>query len=104
MRTESLIEVFLPTSYGDGGLIPEAIFTLIQDELVETFGGATIYLRAPAKGLWSNASTIEMDQIIVIEVMVSELERKWWKEFRLRIESLLRQSDILIRSTQVSRL
>lgn len=104
MRTETLVEIFLPTSYGDGGIIPEAIFTLIQDELVETFGGATVYLRAPAKGLWSRADTMVIDQIIVIEVMVSELERKWWKEFRLRIEGLLRQSDLLIRSTEVSRL
>jgi hypothetical protein len=104
MRTENLVEIFLPMSYGDGGDIPEAIFTLIRDELVETFGGVTLYSRAPAKGLWSQGETIEADQIIVIEVMVAELDKKWWKDFRLRIETLLRQSELFIRTTKVARL
>lgn len=104
MQTFQLVEVFLPASYGDGEPVPQSVISLIRDELVEKFGGATIYSRAPMEGLWADGSSVVRDSIIVIEVMVEEVDKKWWKEFRQRIEALLRQEELLVRVTSASRL
>ena len=80
-------------------------YDAITRELAERFGGATAYTRAPAAGLWKNpAARTERDDIIVVEVMVDTVDRKWWGAFRRRLEKRLRQKEIVVRAHEVQRL
>lgn len=46
-----LVEVFLPTGYPNGDLIPQSIFDLIEGELREKFDGVVVYARKSARTL-----------------------------------------------------
>lgn len=79
-----------------------ATYDSIARELTERFGGATAYTRAPAAGLWKSPSQrTERDDIIVVEVMVDRLDRKWWGAFRRRLEKRLRQKEIVVRAHEI---
>jgi len=99
-----LVEVFLPLTYPNGDLVPEAIFELIEAELTEAFGGVTEYARGSARGLWKEGSQLERDSLVVVEVMTKELDKDWWKEFRHRAQALFRQEELLVRATSIQRL
>ncbi|ERR1700712_2738555 len=99
-----LVEVFLPLTYPNGDLVPEAIFELIEAELTETFGGATEYSRGSARGLWKKGHQLETDSLVVFEVMTKELDKDWWKGFRHRTQTLFRQEELLVRATTIEHL
>ncbi|HUQ73268.1 MAG TPA: hypothetical protein VM183_00975 [Burkholderiales bacterium] len=74
----------------------------VMHELTERFGGATAYARAPAAGLWKNrAAKTEGDDIVVVEVMVSKLNRKWWAKYRRELEKRLDQEELIVRAHKV---
>jgi hypothetical protein len=62
------------------------------------FGGLTAYTRAPAEGLWDSGSTVKRDDIVVVEVMVDSLDRRWWKDYRRELEQLCCQDEIVLRA------
>src|SRR5579884_3032862 len=100
-----VIEIFLPVRRNYGSLQPRGVLGDIRAELVEKFGGLTAYSRAPADGFWqSEEGQVEQDAIVVIEVMTEETDRQWWRDFRARLEKLLEQQAVLIRSSAVERL
>jgi hypothetical protein len=99
-----LIEAFLPLVFPDGEGVPSAIFELIQAELTEAFGGVTVYSRRPVTGVWKKDDDTEMDVLIILEVMVKDVDKDWWKDFRRRVEALLHQDEVLIRATSIVRL
>ena len=69
------------------------------------FGGATLYARAPATGLWMKSpGKTARDDIVVCEVMVETLEPEWWKHYRLRLERTLLQDELVVRSQEIKRL
>jgi hypothetical protein len=71
----------------------------VMHELTVRFGGVTAYSRAPAAGLWKNAAdATERDDIIVVEVMVKDLDRAWWAQYRSELEQRLRQKEIVVRA------
>ena len=77
----------------------------VQKELAERFGGVTAYARAPAKGVWKpRRGKTEKDDIVVYEVMVKRIERRWWAAYRRRLEARLRQSEIVIRAQPTQKL
>jgi len=77
----------------------------VYDELTGRFGGLTAYTRAPAEGLWKKrrAST-ERDDIVVVEVMVPKLERRWWGRYRRTLERRLEQEEIVVRAHRIETL
>jgi hypothetical protein len=98
-----LIELFIPVpstplDRGTEGL------EMIQRELTERFGGVTAYVNSPAKGLWDGGQSPEEDRVIVIEVMVEDLDRAWWRQYRRKLEDLLQQKELLVRAHQTERL
>ena len=99
--TDHLIEIFLPLAFASKEPIPDTIFTVLKEELVDHFGGVTSCSRVLAEGLWANGDKIEADRVMVWEVMTDDLDRDWWKSFRTRVEKLLRQEELLIRATKV---
>jgi hypothetical protein len=95
----NLIQLLLPLCDNDGHPFPQSIYLQVRDELSEQFGGITTYVRSPAEGLWKEGlSNTVKDDIVIYEVMVMELNRRWWKEFRERLESLFRQESIVVRA------
>lgn len=95
-----LIELFLPTGRGDGRAIPPARIEAIVAELADRFGGATAFLRAPAKGLWKPASgKVSEDRIVIVQIMVEEIDEAWWRDYRARLEREFQQEEILVRAT-----
>ncbi|RFB85447.1 hypothetical protein B5K08_25835 [Rhizobium leguminosarum bv. trifolii] len=95
-----LIEILLPLPKSDA----HSEFDALRSELTDKFGGATLYMNAPAQGLWSEGDTVEEDRIIVIEVMVDDLDRKWWASYREALEIRFKQEEIVVRSTAIDRL
>lgn len=93
-----LVEIYLPMNAN--GARPK--IALVRDFLVERFGGATFHINSPAEGLWQGPEDTERDQIVVVEVLVDELDRSWWRKYRSRLEADFEQEQILIRGTETA--
>ena len=104
-RTMHVVEIFLPLKRNDGSPQPRARFGEVRRELVERFGGLTAFTRAPAEGLWENApGDVDRDQIVIFEVMADALDRGWWADYRVELERLFEQDEIVIRASAVERM
>jgi hypothetical protein len=95
-----LIEIFLPIT--ENTKRPD--LDLVWSELTERFGGITLHANAPAEGLWDDGTSVETDQIVVVEVMAGDLDRQWWISYREALEVRLGQEEIVVRATQIERL
>jgi hypothetical protein len=97
-----LIHLFLPLYDNDRQELPKPLFAEVRDELVQHFGGLTAHSRAPVDGLWQeDDSQAVRDDLIIYEVMTTELDRGWWREYRASLEARFRQEHVLIRAQQV---
>ncbi len=100
-----LIQFLLPLTDEHGQPFDQALFTRVTQELTETFGGVTAYLRAPAEGAWKDAAgTVARDQVVIYEVMADTLDRPWWRRYKAGLEQTFRQEHILVRASQVEQL
>ncbi len=94
-----LVQILLPLG-NDAHL-----YEHVSRDLTEKFGGVTAYARAPADGRWKeDASKVVRDDIVVYEVMVEELDRAWWRDYRRRLEELFLQQELVIRTHAIERL
>jgi len=59
---------------------------------------------APAEGLWDEGDQVAFDDIVVYEVMVSELDRAWWREYRATLEDAFEQEELVVRAQAIERL
>ena len=95
----ALVQIFLPLRDNDGTPFARDMYVRIYDELASRHGGATAFNRSPASGLWATSDDeVVEDVVVLIEVLVDELDRAWWKQFRLRMERDFRQERILARA------
>ncbi|WP_331312052.1 hypothetical protein [Methylobacterium oryzae] len=72
----------------------------MRAELSQRFGGLTAFTRAPAEGFWEEKSETARDDIVVFEVMTSELDPAWWAAYRRRLEACFRQDSIVVRAQE----
>jgi len=96
-----LIQILLPLADNEGRPYPHNLLQSIQMELSRYFGGLTAYSRAPAKGVWNRSGGQQEDDIVVVEVMAQTLDEGWWREFRRRLEKVLRQERVVIRAQEM---
>lgn len=97
-----LIQILLPLYDNDGKPIPQNEFIQVRDELTERFGGITTYVRSPAKGLWKESTTLTVhDDIVIYEVMTQELDREWWRDYRLGLAKRFQQDVLIVRVNEV---
>lgn len=97
-----LIQLFLPLYDNDGQALPKSLFADVRDELIQQFGGLTAHTRAPVDGLWGeDKSHTVRDDLVIYEVMASELQRDWWTHYRTSLETRFRQEQVLIRAHAV---
>ena len=102
--TSHLVQILLPKETGEGRPIGKEWFDRFLEELTDTFGGATSFLRSPGQGLWQSGDATEKDRIAVVEVMVERLDRAFWRSLRERLERELSQEEIVIRSQEITQL
>jgi hypothetical protein len=78
----------------------------VAHELTERFGGVTAYARAPSKGLWKETPKhgTTHDDIVVYEVMVDQLDEKWWSQYRRSLETRFAQKELVVHAQEIRRL
>ena len=93
-----IINIYLPQVSEAGMAFDGAIYLSIRTELIQKFGGLTQYDLVPAIGYWKeNADKpISKDLVIHYEVICNRLTKKYWADFRLRMEKIFQQTQILI--------
>lgn len=99
-----LVQILLPTADASGSPFSPELFASLREELTHRFGGMTFYRSAPAEGLWLGDAGVERDAIVTAEVMVDDVDREWWADFRSGLERRFRQDEIVIRALPISRL
>ncbi len=96
-----LIQILLPVRDAEGTPFSRAELERVSHELTEAFGGATSFLRSPAKGLWEKHGDRQHDDVVVIETMATRLDRAWWRNYRAELERRFSQESIIIRSQRI---
>ena len=100
-----LVQLLLPLKDQDGKPFPRSQYRKVREVLTERFGGLTAYTRAPAVGLWeAGDDEVAIDDIVVYEVMVPELDRNWWREYRAGLEVAFDQDELVVRAQEIERL
>jgi hypothetical protein len=94
-----LIQLFLPLYDNHGAPQALSLFSAVRSELIACFGGLTAYTRAPAHGLWKrDANDVCQDDIVVYEVMASDLDVDWWRGYRQALCQRFQQRDMIVRA------
>jgi hypothetical protein len=100
-----LVQILLPIHDNEGRPFPRELFTKTTNELAKQFGGLTAYTRSPAEGFWEeDGSATTKDEIIVFEVMATEIDRQWWQEYRRSLEARFGQDSVIVRAQQMEML
>lgn len=93
-----VVQILLPVFDNQGRHIPADCYDQVRTKIMCQFGGLTAYTRVPAEGLWQSGASVRRDDIVVVEVMDTKLDRGWWQEYRMELEQLFRQNEIVIRA------
>jgi hypothetical protein len=96
-----LVQIFLPLYDNAGRRLPKALFSIERERLVERFGGLTAHVRSPAQGLWRTGQGVKRDDLVIFEVMIRRVDRKWWMAYRYRLEKRFKQKTLLVRVQDV---
>jgi hypothetical protein len=96
-----LVQIFLPLYDNAGKRFPARLYARERECLVERFGGMTAHMQAPAKGLWKDGSKTKRDDLVIFEVMIRKVDRKWWSHYRRLLEKRFKQKTLLVRVQDV---
>ncbi len=89
-----LIQLLLPVKARDS----DEKISQTRQELVDMYDGVTAYLRSPAKGAWiAPGGQEEHDDVIMVEVLVSDLDRQWWRDYGKQLAERFGEARIHIR-------
>jgi hypothetical protein len=94
-----LVQILLPTYDNEGHAFEANEYVRLRSELADRFRGVTAYTRAPARGVWKDDSGgTTRDDIVIFEVMTSDLDHAWWTAFRKQLEVRFRQDTLIVRA------
>ena len=100
-----LVQLFLPLRDNEGQAFDRSLFAAVRDELTDQFGGVTAFVRAPAVGAWEDdAGRVQRDEVVLVEVMATQLDHGWWAAYRLQLQRRFRQDEVLVRAMGTERL
>ena len=99
-----LIEMLLPVRDQIGRPFGPSLYQNLRDELTERFGGVTAFSRAPAEGETKAGRERVHDDIVVFEVMTAQLDKKWWRQYRGKLEKTFEQDEIVVRASSFEKL
>jgi hypothetical protein len=97
-----LVEIFLPLNDNNGRPFGTERYAAVREHLTERFGGLTAFSRSPAQGATSDGGKTVHDEIIVFEVMARTLDVPWWVSYRLHLERVFLQDEILVRASTIT--
>ena len=97
-----LVQIFLPLYDNNGQKFPARMYAAERATLVERFGGVTAYMRSPAKGMWRDGGKTKRDDMVILEVMVRRVDRKWWNDHRHKLQKRFKQKELVVRSQDMN--
>jgi hypothetical protein len=93
-----LVQIFLPLYDNNKQLFHKSVFEDLCTKLKDKFGGVTLYRNSPTEGLWKDETgKTNYDELIIAEIMIEELDKEWWKQYKQSLEQIFKQEQILIR-------
>ena len=100
-----LVQILLPVTDNYGFPFHEPTFATVRRELTQRFGGVTAHMRAPATGLWkAPTGHVDRDEVVTVEVMVTGIEREWWKAYRDELAERFQQRELIVRAMEIEML
>ena len=96
-----LVQILLPLRDNEGCAFGREAFEAVFREVSERFGGSTAYTRSPAEGIWQSHQGSHLDDIVVVEVMVSALDKAWWRSCRQELAKRFRQEELVVRAQAI---
>jgi hypothetical protein len=100
-----LIQLLLPLHDNDKVPFPAEYFDIVRKTLTERFGGVTAFLRSPAVGLWKeDEDDVTHDEVVMFEVISSELDSDWWEKYRIELQNKFRQDELLLWASNIRKL
>ena len=100
-----LVQIFLPLYDKGGQAFQRTLFEAVRTELTAVFGGVTAFVRSPASGAWEDdRGTVQRDELVLVEVMATQLDHGWWSAYRARLEQRFEQDEVLVRAMRIERL
>ena len=97
-----LVELLLPLHDNSGQPFGDEKYAEVRRHLTERFGGLTAFTRSPAQGTTTEGGRPVHDEIVVFEVMTQPLDVSWWASYRLHLERVFRQDEIVIRASLIT--
>jgi hypothetical protein len=92
-----LVQIFLPRYDNNGRRFAVGLYARERERLVERFGGLTAYTQNRAHGLWKDNGKTHRDAVIIFEVLLRRVDRKWWMAYRHRLAKRFHQKELLVR-------
>jgi hypothetical protein len=99
-----LVQIILPLYDNRGEALDSSRFREVRAELLERFGGVTAFSRSPAEGMWQDDGQVQRDDVVLYEVMVETLDRRWWAAYRKELEARFGQEELVLRAQAMERL
>jgi hypothetical protein len=97
-----LVQLLLPLQDNAGQPFEHAAFERVRAELTDRFGGVTAFLRAPAQGHWQDpAGIVAKDDVVIMEVMCEDLDRRWWSRYRAQLAEDFDQQELVARAMPI---
>ena len=96
-----LIQLLLPLYSNSGRRFEHELYSEVRNELIDRFGGITAYTRAPVHGLWQDSEQVVRETLIIYEIMVQDLDEKWWCEYRIILENRFQQDSLVMRAHKI---
>lgn len=94
-----LIQIFLPLYDNNKQAFGRSLYDDLRTGLKEKFGGVTFYRNAAVEGVWKDETgNTNYDELIIAEVLTSDLDTEWWQQFKQGLEQIFKQEEILIRA------
>ncbi len=94
-----LIQIFLPLYDNNKQRFDRSLYDDLRTQLKDQFGGVTFYRYTPAEGVWKDETgKTNFDELIIAEVMIANINKEWWQQFKKLLEEIFKQEEILIRS------
>ena len=94
-------EIYLPTTFNDGTLVPEKEMQHLKDVLTKTFGGYT-HMQQRNEGAWSVGGVTFHDEVSIMRVLDDCSASFDVHLFKLDLEVRFKQDSILIVRREVS--
>jgi hypothetical protein len=90
-------DLFVPLYYNDGRQIEAQKFQVLQQQLLDQFGGLTFFPQ-PNEGFWTMGGVTYRDEIVIYRVLTSNDQeaRRFLSALKERLKEELQQEDILI--------